>query len=175
MVAEYRAPSLQLYNPPQQPGMGKHGRSSPGVIRRGRATSGACSFLQFSPRHAQGCRLICLGCKAFSTTEAEIQAEPNRAALRSIVRSPDANDPLRKRDAVMVTKCANPSCSASFQYLRGGKLFLVDLTRLSSQPGRNGRTAEYFWLCDRCCSELTVTVDASGQAAIAKARAAGRV
>jgi hypothetical protein len=84
-------------------------------------------------------------------------------------------NPVGKRDVVMVTKCANPSCSASFQYLRGGKLFLLDLPRLSSQPGRNGRTAEYFWLCDRCCSELTVTVDASGQAAIAKARAAGRV
>ena len=80
----------------------------------------------------------------------------------------------------MVAKCANPSCGASFQYLRGGKLFLVDLPRFSSQPGwekegrHRGRTAEYFWLCDRCCSELTVTVDGSGQAAVAKARAAGR-
>ncbi len=70
----------------------------------------------------------------------------------------------------MVTKCANPSCSASFQYLRGGKLFLVDLPRIPSLKGRKERTAEYFWLCDRCCSELTVTVDASGQAAVAKAR-----
>jgi hypothetical protein len=75
----------------------------------------------------------------------------------------------------MVTKCANPSCGASFQYLRGGKLFLVELPRLSSQPGGNGRTAEYFWLCDQCCSELTVTVDAMGQAAVAKARASGGV
>lgn len=70
----------------------------------------------------------------------------------------------------MVTKCANPSCNASFQYLRGGKLFLVDLPRVPSLTGRKERTAEYFWLCDQCCSELTVTVDASGQAAVAKAR-----
>lgn len=80
----------------------------------------------------------------------------------------------------MVAKCANPSCGASFQYLRGGKLFLVDLPRFSSQPApANGakhgaRTAEYFWLCDRCCSELTVIVDGSGQAAVAKAHAAAR-
>lgn len=88
-------------------------------------------------------------------------------------RGPTLTIQPRKRDVVMVTKCANPSCSASFHYLRGGKLFLVDLPRFSSSTGRNGRTAEYFWLCDQCCSELTVTVDATGQAAVAKARAAG--
>ncbi len=75
----------------------------------------------------------------------------------------------------MVAKCANPSCGASFQYLRGGKLFLVDLPRFSSQTVGTGRTAEYFWLCDQFCSELTVTVDARGQAAVAKARASGGV
>ena len=74
----------------------------------------------------------------------------------------------------MVAKCANPSCGASFQYLRGGKLFLVDLPRFSSPIAGEGRRAEYFWLCHRCCSELTVTVDGSGQVAIAKARASGR-
>ena len=80
----------------------------------------------------------------------------------------------------MVTKCANPSCGASFQYLRGGKLFLLDLPRFSSQAqggngnGHAGRTAEYFWLCNRCCLELTVIVDASGQAAVAKASASGQ-
>lgn len=74
----------------------------------------------------------------------------------------------------MVTKCANPSCGASFQYLRRGKLFLVDLPRFTPSSGGEGRRAEYFWLCDRCCSELTVTVDGSGQVAVAKARASGR-
>ena len=77
----------------------------------------------------------------------------------------------------MVTKCANPSCNASFQYLRGGKLFLVDLHRShsGSEPDRTGapeRSVEYFWLCDRCSSELTVTVDTSGRAAIAKTTSA---
>jgi hypothetical protein len=74
----------------------------------------------------------------------------------------------------MVTKCANPSCGASFRYLRGGKLFLLDLHRSSSGAERGNaavkkRAVEYFWLCDRCSSELTVTVDGDGRAAIAKA------
>ena len=77
----------------------------------------------------------------------------------------------------MVTKCANPSCGALFHYLRSGKLFLVDLPRFSSGTGGerggtlSGRTAEYFWLCDQCCAELTVVVDGSGRAAVAKAHA----
>jgi hypothetical protein len=56
-----------------------------------------------------------------------------------------ANTYLRERN--MVTKCANPSCGASFQYLRGGKLFLVDLPRrpVESEGGTQPpRTAEYF-------------------------------
>lgn len=82
---------------------------------------------------------------------------------------------------MMVTKCANPSCGALFHSLRNGKLFLVDLPRCSSGPGGErggrlaGRTAEYFWLCDQCSADLTVVVDGSGQPAVAKARASGRV
>ncbi len=73
----------------------------------------------------------------------------------------------------MVTKCANPSCSAPFQYLRGGKLFLIDLHRssLGLEPGSapvRKRVVEYFWLCERCSSELTLTVDGTGRAAVAK-------
>jgi hypothetical protein len=73
----------------------------------------------------------------------------------------------------MVTKCANPSCGASFRYLRGGKLFLVDLHQSSTGSERGStpvkkRVVEYFWLCDRCSSELTITVDASGRAAVGR-------
>ncbi len=76
----------------------------------------------------------------------------------------------------MVTKCANPSCSASFQYFRNGKLFLIELPRASSGVGHvnswaKNKGIEYFWLCDRCSSELTVTVDRSGRAAVAKVSA----
>ncbi len=78
----------------------------------------------------------------------------------------------------MVTKCANPSCYASFQYLRRGKLFLLDLPRSSARTEEGGtntdrqRTAEYFWLCDECSSQLTVIVDRNGQAAVARANTA---
>ena len=76
----------------------------------------------------------------------------------------------------MVTKCANPSCGAPFQYFRSGKLFLIELPRVSSGAGHGNargtnKRIEYFWLCDRCSSELTVTVDSTGQAGIARARA----
>ncbi len=76
----------------------------------------------------------------------------------------------------MVTKCANPSCSAPFQYFRSGKLFLIELPGVSSGAGHGNARAknkriEYFWLCDRCSAELTVTVDSAGQAGIARARA----
>lgn len=77
----------------------------------------------------------------------------------------------------MVTKCANPSCSASFRYLRGGKLFLVDLHRFhsASEPGgaaADKRAVEHFWLCDRCSLDLTVTVDSRGRPTVAKTSSA---
>jgi hypothetical protein len=78
----------------------------------------------------------------------------------------------------MVTKCANPSCNASFQYLRGGKLFRVDLPNASAATARADvgmrpdRTAEYFWLCDECCSQLTLMVDEKGEIGVAKIRSA---
>lgn len=101
--------------------------------------------------------------------------------LRSVV-PPNGRKPpteLMKERVAMVTKCANPACGSSFRYLRGGKLFLVDLPRSSAGPGNGsavthqGRTAEYFWLCDQCCSKLTVVVDQNGRAAVSRVRASG--
>lgn len=59
----------------------------------------------------------------------------------------------------MVTKCLNPLCEAPFQYLRSGKLFLVN-----SRDYRGGRIAarhrgdEYFWLCDSCAARMTLNL-----------------
>jgi hypothetical protein len=60
----------------------------------------------------------------------------------------------------MVTKCLNPLCGAPFQYLRCGKLFLVN-----SRDYRDGRIdvrhreAEYFWLCDSCAARMTLNLN----------------
>jgi hypothetical protein len=102
-------------------------------------------------------------------TEAEFMPDRMAGPQGIVAHQPERQTSQEKED-VMVTKCANPSCGASFQYLRLGKLFLVDLPSLSPP----GRRSEYFWLCGRCCPELTVIVDASGQAAVAKARASGQ-
>jgi len=86
----------------------------------------------------------------------------------------------------MLSKCANPTCSAQFRYLHDGKVFRVDLEEraaartpvrhappadlavaripvgiagpqlLSSQ---NTRRPEYFWLCGTCSEQMTLGSD----------------
>jgi hypothetical protein len=61
----------------------------------------------------------------------------------------------------MVSKCANPVCSASFRYFREGRLFEIEVTSAkradpSSSERKPHRKVEYFWLCSRCATELTV-------------------
>ncbi|OLB24804.1 MAG: hypothetical protein DMG86_19730 [Acidobacteria bacterium] len=67
----------------------------------------------------------------------------------------------------MLSKCANPGCSASFLYLHQGKLFRLetsgngDDTRIgfADPQGKNSsRRLEYFWLCDDCASVMTVSL-----------------
>jgi hypothetical protein len=61
----------------------------------------------------------------------------------------------------MLSKCANPDCSAQFQYLSQGKLF-----QLSPTPEVDAITGgiwehfyERFWLCEKCCKEMKVIWD----------------
>jgi hypothetical protein len=68
----------------------------------------------------------------------------------------------------MVTKCANPGCSAPFLYLRQGKLFRIETVDTQSDQGasfgmdpiagRAARHLEFFWLCDDCAPLMTVAV-----------------
>jgi hypothetical protein len=60
----------------------------------------------------------------------------------------------------MLVKCTNSSCSASFRYLRDGRLFRLesDPTLWSSKSNR----VEYFWLCHRCSSEMTLRLIEDG-------------
>ncbi|MGI9103478.1 MAG: hypothetical protein ACR2IF_13655 [Terriglobales bacterium] len=58
----------------------------------------------------------------------------------------------------MLSKCANPDCSAHFHYLREGKLFQIDSapgSRLASE-GKAPHRIEYFWLCGDCASTMTL-------------------
>ncbi len=56
----------------------------------------------------------------------------------------------------MVSKCANPGCSATFHYLRDGKVFQLQVE--SAGPTEPHRV-EYFWLCGLCASTMTLLVD----------------
>lgn len=77
----------------------------------------------------------------------------------------------------MLSKCANPACSAQLRYLKDGKIFRVEprtspaaisylpqgaspargpeLQVLSRNPSLN---REYFWLCSECARSLTIAV-----------------
>ena len=66
----------------------------------------------------------------------------------------------------MLSKCANPNCSATFRFLSEGKLYRIDSkaasvrrgARTESNPGRP-RIDEYFWLCSSCCLDMTIRID----------------
>jgi hypothetical protein len=63
--------------------------------------------------------------------------------------------------AVMVAKCSNPSCSASFRYFKEGRLF-----RLENDPTLSSAsvsTTEYFWLCRSCSSTVTLRLNDDGK------------
>jgi hypothetical protein len=65
----------------------------------------------------------------------------------------------------MLSKCANPGCTATFLYLHQGKLFRLnvgnDIPVSSSLPQtvKPAQRVEFFWLCSQCASELTIDYD----------------
>lgn len=58
----------------------------------------------------------------------------------------------------MLSKCANPECSAVLRYLRQGKIFyLAPTPDVQIAMGIQCPTLrERFWLCDRCSKEMTM-------------------
>ncbi len=60
----------------------------------------------------------------------------------------------------MVSKCANPDCSAVFRYLREGRLFHFESpisNPLRTGAGtRNTGSYECFWLCATCSVKMTL-------------------
>ncbi len=60
----------------------------------------------------------------------------------------------------MLSKCANPSCSAKFRYLGEGRIFslvpgieTVEFRVLVDHPAGQ---VERYWLCDVCSRSMTV-------------------
>lgn len=71
----------------------------------------------------------------------------------------------------MLSKCANPECTARMKYLHEGRLFIVQ-TRSSARYWSNdsgsfsappGNQTEYHWLCDSCVDRMTLTRDGTLQ------------
>jgi len=67
----------------------------------------------------------------------------------------------------MVSKCANPACSAPFLYLHEGRLFRVEHDEEAGGPSfgaelgmrKPGRRIEFFWLCDHCASRMMLVLE----------------
>ena len=62
----------------------------------------------------------------------------------------------------MVSKCANPGCTATFRYFHSGQLFrLESLTNHDADDEMSMKThvprLEFFWLCNECAGKLTLT------------------
>ncbi len=67
----------------------------------------------------------------------------------------------------MVSKCANPACSATFRYFHAGKLFRLETTdgldRRHSLDDDEGVTSKprrriiFYWLCENCAAKMTLT------------------
>ena len=67
----------------------------------------------------------------------------------------------------MLSKCANPPCSAPFRYLREGRLYLLDYK--AGFSGRKptadlkllgtSRAFDCLWLCSSCCRDMTIQID----------------
>ena len=70
----------------------------------------------------------------------------------------------------MVSKCANPGCSAPFLYLHQGKLFRMETDAIDADDSASGADPEskkpsqriaFYWLCSDCAAAMTLTYDKS--------------
>jgi hypothetical protein len=69
---------------------------------------------------------------------------------------------------MVVSKCANPSCSVVFHHLGAGRLFRFEV-RLPCGSCRDvpetvcrtktGRASVFFWLCSECALDYTLSFD----------------
>jgi hypothetical protein len=63
----------------------------------------------------------------------------------------------------MLSKCANPSCSAQFHYMYEGKLFLLSNdSRVRNVSEHKVAAMQFAWLCDECSRVMRVVLDRNG-------------
>jgi hypothetical protein len=68
----------------------------------------------------------------------------------------------------MLSKCANPECSALFLYFHRGRLFRLETEgredrrhHLGDETGVSKplRRIEFYWLCEDCAEKVTIAFD----------------
>jgi hypothetical protein len=69
---------------------------------------------------------------------------------------------------LMLGKCANPDCVASFRKLGEGKLFAFETLTIANSIDSNSirtmnRNPVFFWLCEGCSLIFTLQLDSSGE------------
>ena len=60
----------------------------------------------------------------------------------------------------MLSKCANPACPTPFHYLHDGRLYRMETGAHGPQlvgEKKPVRKIEYFWLCNGCSDEMTLS------------------
>jgi hypothetical protein len=81
----------------------------------------------------------------------------------------------------MLSKCANPGCSAIFRYFHVGTLFRSEMEsatpkqlEFGTDPSekKGSRRVEFFWLCPDCSSQLTLAFQQSGGVVVTPLRRA---
>jgi hypothetical protein len=76
----------------------------------------------------------------------------------------------------MLSKCLNPGCSATFQYLGQGRLFRFDFAEAGRRRAPSGKKEkvvaavpgkahpmEHFWLCESCAAAMTIEFSDAGE------------
>lgn len=72
----------------------------------------------------------------------------------------------------MLSKCANPPCTASFRYFHQGRLFRMEVEApepdeaVLTHAGKAMRRAEFFWLCDQCATRMTLEHSSDGSVVV---------
>lgn len=69
----------------------------------------------------------------------------------------------------MLSKCANPNCSAPFHYFREGRIFILDertwpglFQKAKEKYGQQSHNVEHFWLCGQCSSQYGIALSREG-------------